>query len=80
MNNIKFGFVLILITGAVLAMSTFIVHEREIAINSLASLISQTRQINIPHNHLAIRTPRNDNFKAIQAFSATITRYADSGW
>ena len=32
MNNIKFGFVLILIVGAVLAMSTFIVHEREIAI------------------------------------------------
>jgi regulator of protease activity HflC (stomatin/prohibitin superfamily) len=32
MNNIKFGFVLILIIGAVLAMSTFIVHEREVAI------------------------------------------------
>ena len=32
MNNIKFGFVLILNVGAVLAMSTFIVHEREIAI------------------------------------------------
>ena len=32
MNNIKFGFVLILVIGAVLAMSTFIVHEREIAI------------------------------------------------
>ncbi len=32
MNNIKFGFVLLLIVGAVIAMSTFIVHEREIAI------------------------------------------------
>jgi membrane protease subunit HflC len=32
MNNIKFGFVLILVLGAVLMMSTFIVHEREIAI------------------------------------------------
>jgi len=32
MNNIKFGFVLLLIVGAVVAMSTFIVHEREIAI------------------------------------------------
>ncbi|HUV22630.1 MAG TPA: protease modulator HflC [Gammaproteobacteria bacterium] len=32
MNNIKFGFVLILVMGAVLSMSTFIVHEREIAI------------------------------------------------
>jgi len=32
MNNIKFGFALLLIVGAVVAMSTFIVHEREIAI------------------------------------------------
>jgi membrane protease subunit HflC len=32
MNNIRFGFVLLLIVGAVVAMSTFIVHEREIAI------------------------------------------------
>ena len=32
MNNIKFGFVLILVVAAVLSMSTFIVHEREIAI------------------------------------------------
>jgi modulator of FtsH protease HflC len=32
MSNIKFGFILILIAGAVLAMSTFIVHERELAI------------------------------------------------
>jgi len=32
MNNIKFGFVLLLIVGAVVSMSTFIVHEREIAI------------------------------------------------
>ena len=32
MNNIKFGFVLLLIVGAILSMSTFIVHEREIAI------------------------------------------------
>jgi len=32
MSNIKFGFVLILVAAAVLSMSTFIVHEREIAI------------------------------------------------
>ena len=32
MSNIKFGFVLILVVAAVLSMSTFIVHEREIAI------------------------------------------------
>ena len=32
MSNIKFGFILILVAGAVLAMSTFIVHERELAI------------------------------------------------
>src|SRR5210317_2062348 len=32
MSNIKFGFILILVVGAVLAMSTFIVHERELAI------------------------------------------------
>jgi membrane protease subunit HflC len=32
MNNIKFGFVLLLIVGVVISMSTFIVHEREIAI------------------------------------------------
>ena len=34
MNNIKFGFVLLLAAAVVLAMSTFIVHERELAINS----------------------------------------------
>ena len=28
MSNIKFGFILILVAGVVLAMSTFIVHER----------------------------------------------------
>jgi membrane protease subunit HflC len=32
MNNIKFGFILILVAGAVLVMSTFIVHERQLAI------------------------------------------------
>ena len=32
MNNIKFGLVLILVVGAIVMMSTFIVHEREIAI------------------------------------------------
>ena len=32
MSNIKFGFALILVAAAVLAMSTFIVHERELAI------------------------------------------------
>jgi membrane protease subunit HflC len=32
MSNIKFGFILILVVGAVLMMSTFIVHERELAI------------------------------------------------
>src|SRR5210317_1913539 len=32
MSNIKFGFILILVAGAVLMMSTFIVHERELAI------------------------------------------------
>jgi membrane protease subunit HflC len=32
MSNVKFGFVLILVAVAVLSMSTFIVHEREIAI------------------------------------------------
>ena len=32
MSNVKFGFVLILVAAAVLSMSTFIVHEREIAI------------------------------------------------
>ena len=32
MSNLKFGFVLILVAAAVLSMSTFIVHEREIAI------------------------------------------------
>ncbi len=32
MNNIKFGFVLLLVVAAGIAMSTFIVHERELAI------------------------------------------------
>jgi len=32
MNNVKFGFVLLLVVGVVLSMSTFMVHEREIAI------------------------------------------------
>ena len=32
MNNIKFGLVLVLVVGAIVTMSTFIVHEREIAI------------------------------------------------
>ena len=32
MNNIKFGFVLLIIVGAIISMSTFIVHEREVAI------------------------------------------------
>ena len=32
MSNIKFGFVLLLVVAGVLSMSTFIVHEREIAI------------------------------------------------
>lgn len=32
MNNIKFGFILLLVVGVVISMSTFIVHEREIAI------------------------------------------------
>jgi membrane protease subunit HflC len=32
MSNLKFGFVLILVAAAVLSMSTFIVHEREVAI------------------------------------------------
>jgi membrane protease subunit HflC len=32
MSNVKFGLVLILVAAAVLSMSTFIVHEREIAI------------------------------------------------
>ena len=32
MNNIKFGFVLLLAAAVVIAMSTFIVHERELAI------------------------------------------------
>lgn len=32
MSNVKFGFVLILVAAAVVSMSTFIVHEREIAI------------------------------------------------
>ena len=32
MNNVKFGFVLLLIAAVVLSMSTFIVHEREVAI------------------------------------------------
>ncbi len=32
MNNVKFGFVLLLVVGVVLSMSLFIVHEREIAI------------------------------------------------
>jgi len=32
MNNIKFGFILVIIAVVIVAMSTFIVHEREIAI------------------------------------------------
>ena len=32
MSNIKFGFVLLVVVAAVVSMSTFIVHEREIAI------------------------------------------------
>lgn len=32
MNNIKFGFILLLLVAGVLSMSTFIVHERELAI------------------------------------------------
>ena len=32
MNNIKFGFVLLMVVAAVVVMSTFIVHERELAI------------------------------------------------
>ena len=32
MNNIRFGFVLLLAVAVVIAMSTFIVHERELAI------------------------------------------------
>jgi len=32
MNNIKFGFVLLLVAAVVLSMSMFIVHEREVAI------------------------------------------------
>jgi modulator of FtsH protease HflC len=32
MNNIRFGFVLVLVVAVVVAMSTFIVHERELAI------------------------------------------------
>ncbi len=32
MNNIKFGFILLLLFAGVLSMSTFIVHERELAI------------------------------------------------
>ena len=32
MNNIKFGFVLILVAAVIVSMSTFIVHERQIAI------------------------------------------------
>lgn len=32
MNNIKFGFILVLVVSAVLMMSTFMVHERELAI------------------------------------------------
>jgi membrane protease subunit HflC len=32
MNNVKFGFVLLLVAAVVVSMSTFIVHEREIAI------------------------------------------------
>ena len=32
MSNVKFGFILLLVVAAVISMSTFIVHEREIAI------------------------------------------------
>lgn len=32
MNNIKFGFVLVLVAAVIVSMSTFIVHERQIAI------------------------------------------------
>ena len=32
MNNIKFGFIVLLLVAGVLSMSTFIVHERELAI------------------------------------------------
>jgi membrane protease subunit HflC len=32
MNNIKFGFVLLMVVAGVVVMSTFIVHEREVAI------------------------------------------------
>jgi membrane protease subunit HflC len=32
MNNIKFGFILLLLFAGILSMSTFIVHERELAI------------------------------------------------
>ena len=32
MNNIKFGFIALAIVVGIISMSTFIVHEREVAI------------------------------------------------
>ncbi len=42
MNNIKFGFIVLLLIVGVLSMSTFIVHEREVAIKFKLGEITQT--------------------------------------
>jgi membrane protease subunit HflC len=42
MNNIKFGFIVLLLIVGVVSMSTFIVHEREVAIKFKLGEITQT--------------------------------------
>lgn len=42
MNNIKFGFIVLLLLVGVVSMSTFIVHEREVAIKFKLGEITQT--------------------------------------
>jgi membrane protease subunit HflC len=42
MNNIKFGFIILLLLVGVVSMSTFIVHEREVAIKFKLGEITQT--------------------------------------
>ncbi|MFT5226041.1 MAG: membrane protease subunit HflC [Polaribacter sp.] len=42
MNNIKFGFIVLLLLVGVVSMSTFVVHEREVAIKFKLGEITQT--------------------------------------
>lgn len=44
MNNIKFGFIVLLLLVGVVSMSTFIVHEQEVAIKFKLGEITQTYQ------------------------------------